>query len=81
MKTLLVTPEGLEKLKAELDHLWRTERPATTQKVNRAASLGDRFENGGLLQLSAYFRFSLTVQNSNRFLIFTLNQNLSFFCF
>jgi transcription elongation factor GreB len=45
MKTLLITPEGLEKLKAELDHLWRAERPDTTQKVSWAASLGDRSEN------------------------------------
>ena len=45
MKTLLTTPEGLEKLKAELDHLWRVERPDTTQKVSWAASLGDRSEN------------------------------------
>ena len=45
MKTLLITPEGLEKLKSELDHLWRVERPETTQKVNWAASLGDRSEN------------------------------------
>lgn len=45
MKTLLITPEGLEKVKAELDHLWRVERPDTTQKVSWAASLGDRSEN------------------------------------
>jgi len=45
MKTLLITPEGLEKLKAELDHLWRVERVDTTQKVNWAAGLGDRSEN------------------------------------
>lgn len=45
MKTPLITPEGLEKLKAELDHLWRVERPDVTQKVSRAASLGDRSEN------------------------------------
>lgn len=45
MKTLLITPEGLEKLKAEVDHLWRVERPDTTQKVAWAASLGDRSEN------------------------------------
>ena len=45
MKTPLITPEGLEKLKAELDHLWRVERPDTTQKVTWAASLGDRSEN------------------------------------
>lgn len=42
---MLITPEGLEKLKAELDHLWRVERPDTTQKVSWAASLGDRSEN------------------------------------
>src|SRR5687768_18299241 len=45
MKTPLITQEGLEKLKAELDHLWRVERPDTTQKVSWAASLGDRSEN------------------------------------
>jgi transcription elongation factor GreB len=45
MKTHFITPEGLEKLKAELDHLWRVERPDTTQKVSWAASLGDRSEN------------------------------------
>lgn len=41
----MITPEGMEKLKAELDHLWRVERPETTQKVSWAASLGDRSEN------------------------------------
>src|SRR3954469_20117923 len=45
MKTQLITREGLEKLKQELDHLWRIERPDTTQKVSWAASLGDRSEN------------------------------------
>lgn len=45
MKSLLITPEGLEKLKVELDHLWRVERPDVTQKVSWAASLGDRSEN------------------------------------
>jgi transcription elongation factor GreB len=45
MKTPLITPEGMEKLKAELDNLWRVERPDTTQKVSWAASLGDRSEN------------------------------------
>ncbi len=35
----------MEKLKAELNHLWRVERPETTQKVAWAASLGDRSEN------------------------------------
>jgi transcription elongation factor GreB len=45
MKTPLITREGLEKLKVELDHLWRVERPDTTQKVSWAAGLGDRSEN------------------------------------
>ncbi|SDA68671.1 transcription elongation factor GreB [Algoriphagus alkaliphilus] len=40
-----ITPEGLEKVKSELDHLWKVERPETTQKVAWAASLGDRSEN------------------------------------
>ncbi|MTI21628.1 transcription elongation factor GreB [Fulvivirga sp. RKSG066] len=44
-RSQLITPEGLEKLKAELDHLWRVERPETTKKVSWAASLGDRSEN------------------------------------
>ncbi|UII23768.1 transcription elongation factor GreB [Fulvivirga ligni] len=44
-RSQLITPEGLEKLKAELDHLWRVERPETTRKVSWAASLGDRSEN------------------------------------
>ncbi|TDQ18220.1 transcription elongation factor GreB [Algoriphagus boseongensis] len=45
MKTMWITPEGLEKVKAELDHLWKVERPEITQKVAWAASLGDRSEN------------------------------------
>ncbi len=45
MNTMWITPEGLEKVKSELDHLWKVERPETTQKVAWAASLGDRSEN------------------------------------
>lgn len=45
MNNQLITQEGLDKLKAELDHLWRVERPDITQKVSWAASLGDRSEN------------------------------------
>ena len=41
----MITPEGMEKLKEELDHLWRVERPDITNKVSWAASLGDRSEN------------------------------------
>ena len=45
MKTPLITREGFDALKAELDQLWRIERPDVTQKVTWAASLGDRSEN------------------------------------
>lgn len=45
MKTPLITRQGYELLKQELDHLWRVERPETTKKVSWAASLGDRSEN------------------------------------
>ena len=45
MKTPLITRKGYLKLKQELDHLWRVERPETTRKVTWAASLGDRSEN------------------------------------
>lgn len=45
MKTPLITREGYNALKEELDQLWRVERPETTRKVAWAASLGDRSEN------------------------------------
>lgn len=45
LRTNLITPEGMEKLKKELDHLWREYRPEITKKVAWAASLGDRSEN------------------------------------
>lgn len=45
MRTAILTRGGFNKLKAELDHLWRVERRETTQKVSWAASLGDRSEN------------------------------------
>lgn len=44
-RTAILTRGGFDKLKAELDHLWRVERRETTQKVSWAASLGDRSEN------------------------------------
>jgi transcription elongation factor GreB len=40
-----ITPEGLAKMRAELDTLWRTERPQVTQAVQEAAAQGDRSEN------------------------------------
>lgn len=45
MKANLITREGYETLKKELDALWREERPEVTRKVTWAASLGDRSEN------------------------------------
>ena len=40
-----VTPKGAERLKQELDELWRVERPRVTQAVSEAAAQGDRSEN------------------------------------
>lgn len=45
MKTKMITREGYNKLKQELDYLWKEHRPEITQKVSWAASLGDRSEN------------------------------------
>ena len=45
MRAKLITRDGYEALRQELDHLWRKERPDTTAKVRWAASLGDRSEN------------------------------------
>jgi transcription elongation factor GreB len=40
-----ITPEGAQRLKDELDHLWRVLRPQVTQAVQEAAAQGDRSEN------------------------------------
>ena len=45
MKTNLITREGYDRLRKELDFLWREDRPEVTKKVTWAASLGDRSEN------------------------------------
>lgn len=45
MKTAILTRDGFNNLKVELDKLWRVDRRETTQKVSWAASLGDRSEN------------------------------------
>ena len=42
---VFITPEGYAKLKAEVDHLGREERPRVTAEVEAAAALGDRSEN------------------------------------
>lgn len=41
-----MTVEGARKLRAELHHLWKVERPQVTQTVHEAAKNGDRSENG-----------------------------------
>jgi len=40
-----ITPAGEHRLRAELDRLWREERPRVTQAVAAAAAQGDRSEN------------------------------------
>jgi transcription elongation factor GreB len=40
-----ITPAGHARLKAELDLLWRVERPQVTAAVTAAAAQGDRSEN------------------------------------
>jgi len=40
-----ITPEGARRLRAELEELWRIERPRVTQAVAEAAAQGDRSEN------------------------------------
>jgi hypothetical protein len=50
LATNIITREGHEALRSELDHLWRVYRPEITQKVAWAASLGDRSENADFAQ-------------------------------
>ena len=40
-----ITPAGAARLRAELDQLWRVERPQVTAAVSAAAAQGDRSEN------------------------------------
>ncbi len=41
-----ITPGGHRKLLAELEHLWKVERPVLVNTITWAASNGDRSENG-----------------------------------
>ncbi|MEK6771547.1 MAG: transcription elongation factor GreB [Pseudomonadota bacterium] len=43
--SVYITPDGEKQLRAELDRLWRQERPKVTQAVSEAAAQGDRSEN------------------------------------
>tara|TARA_E500000318_G_scaffold63375_2_gene58721 strand:+ start:171 stop:746 length:576 start_codon:yes stop_codon:yes gene_type:complete len=45
-KPIYITPEGLDALRAELDHLWKKDRPEVVAVVHWAAGNGDRSENG-----------------------------------
>jgi transcription elongation factor GreB len=40
-----ITPAGYARMQAELNQLWRVERPQVTEAVAAAAALGDRSEN------------------------------------
>ncbi|SDZ84299.1 transcription elongation factor GreB [Microbulbifer marinus] len=40
-----ITPEGAQRMRAEVKQLWEVERPRVTQAVSDAAKLGDRSEN------------------------------------
>ena len=44
-KSNYLTVEGEARLQAELEYLWREERPRVTRSVSEAAALGDRSEN------------------------------------
>jgi len=44
-KEVFLTPEGLEKLKAELDHLESVRRPAVAEQIHRAKELGGTVDN------------------------------------
>ena len=43
--TAIITREGFERLKAELDHLWHTIRPEVVKALAAAAAEGDRSEH------------------------------------
>lgn len=41
-----ITPAGYQRLRDELEQLWKAERPVLVQTISWAASNGDRSENG-----------------------------------
>jgi transcription elongation factor GreB len=43
--TAIITREGFERLKSELDHLWHVLRPEVVKALAAAAAEGDRSEN------------------------------------
>lgn len=44
-KEVFLTPEGLEKLKAELEHLHTVRRPQVAEQIHRAKELGGTVDN------------------------------------
>jgi len=44
-KETFLTPEGLEKLKAELEHLQSVRRPQVAEQIHRAKELGGTVDN------------------------------------
>ena len=72
MKTKLITREGHQKLKDEIDYLWRKERPKITKIVTWAAGLGDRSENADYQYNKRRLR---EIDRRVRFLRTTLDDN------
>ena len=66
-----ITRAGFEKLRAELDFLWKEERPRVTQAVSVAAALGDRSENADYIYGKKRLR---EVDRRIRFLVRRLDQ-------
>jgi transcription elongation factor GreB len=48
-KPRFITPQGLARIRAEYEELFRVERPKVVEVVSWAASLGDRSENADYL--------------------------------
>ena len=66
-----ITPGGYARIKDELDHLLRTERPHIVEIVHWAASNGDRSENGDYLYVKKRLR---EIDRRLRFLCKRLDQ-------
>ncbi|NQU57124.1 MAG: transcription elongation factor GreB [Rhodospirillales bacterium] len=61
-----ITPEGMERLRAELHHLRSVERPQVVETVSWAAGNGDRSENGDYIYGKKRLR---EIDRRTRFLI------------
>lgn len=47
--TRYMTRDGADAISAEIDHLWKVERPEVVDQVREAADLGDRSENAAYI--------------------------------